>query len=77
MTVIQSIAVEADELRCIACGRILAKGSVWTGTLEIVCSRCKTRNYLRATSPNHEPHDGLSRPQGENYAPSYPLPQAR
>ncbi|MCI7568955.1 MAG: Com family DNA-binding transcriptional regulator [Desulfovibrio sp.] len=47
-------------------------GATWAGELKIVCPRCKRINHLRAVSPNPEPHDGLSRPQGGNYAPSHP-----
>lgn len=71
MSVAQTVVVEAGVIRCLSCGRILAKGVTWAGELEIVCNRCKKINYLRAASPNPEPHDGLSRPQGENYAPSH------
>lgn len=72
MTMTQSLLVSrpAGDIRCLSCGRLLAKGALLAGELEIVCIRCKATNCLRAMSPNPE-RDGLSRPQGEKHAPSY------
>ncbi|MDM8217111.1 Com family DNA-binding transcriptional regulator [Desulfovibrio piger] len=72
MSVAVTVVVETDVVRCFSCGKALAMGATWAGELKIVCPRCKRINHLRAVSPNPEPHDGLSRPQGGNYAPSHP-----
>ena len=74
MNVTQSCVKKEDAVRCLSCGKVLFKGRIGEGgDIEIVCRRCKANNhFLRATSPNPEPHDGRSRPQGGNYAPSHP-----
>ncbi len=41
------------------CNRLLAKGAVEVGEVELFCPYCKNRFLLRATRPNHAPHDGL------------------
>ena len=46
-------------VRCGNCNKLLAKGRMEAGELELVCPRCKTRLHLRADSPNLAPHDGL------------------
>ena len=47
------------DIRCGNCDKLLAKGSVEAGTIELLCPRCKTRHILRASRPNFAPHDGL------------------
>ena len=73
MTMTQLLVRETEMgvIRCLSCGRLLAKGALLAGELEIVCNRCKATNRLRAMSPNPEPLDGRSRPQGEIHAPSH------
>ncbi len=39
------------EIRCTACGKLLAKGQ---GEIEIKCTRCKTMNILKTKSFNVE-----------------------
>ena len=46
-------------IRCGHCNRILARGHMESGHMEIKCPRCSFLAILRATSPNIEPHDGL------------------
>lgn len=53
------------EIRCRDCNRLLARGFIEAGEIELHCSRCKTRLLLRATRPSHESHDGL---HGDRYA---------
>ena len=52
-------------LRCGKCNKLLAKGRIEAGEIELFCPRCKSRIVLRATSPNAAPHDGL---YGDRYA---------
>lgn len=52
-------------VRCGNCNKLLAKGRMEAGELELVCPRCKTRVLLRALRPNNAPHDGLF---GDRYA---------
>ena len=49
----------APEIRCGGCNRLLARGTVEAGTIELHCPRCKTRLHLRASRPSQAPHDGL------------------
>lgn len=60
------------EIRCGNCNRLLAKGVMEAGQIQIFCPRCKTRHILRASSPNLAPHDGLC---GDSYAPQ-PISQS-
>ena len=50
-------------LRCGKCNKLLAKGHIEAGEIELFCPRCKSRIVLRAVSPNLAPHqsgkDGL------------------
>lgn len=46
-------------LRCGKCNKLLAKGRIEAGEMELFCPRCKSRIVPRATSPNAAPHDGL------------------
>lgn len=46
-------------IRCGHCNRILARGHIEAGHLEIKCPRCSVLTILRAMSPNIEPQDGL------------------
>jgi len=52
-------------LRCGKCNKLLAKGYIEVGEIELFCPRCKSRTILRAISPNTAPHDGL---YGDRYA---------
>ena len=52
-------------VRCGHCNKLLAKGRMEAGELELVCPRCKPRILLRASRPNTAPHDGLL---GDRYA---------
>ena len=47
------------EYRCGNCNRLLARGLLEAGTIELQCPRCKTRLHLRASRPSQAPHDGL------------------
>ncbi|CAK7007761.1 MAG: Com family DNA-binding transcriptional regulator [Bilophila wadsworthia] len=47
------------DIRCGNCHRLLARGDVQAGVIELVCPRCKTRLILRASRPNLAPQDGL------------------
>ena len=47
------------EIRCRDCNRLLARGELEAGVIELQCPRCKTRLHLRATRPSQAPHDGL------------------
>ncbi|WP_417022161.1 Com family DNA-binding transcriptional regulator, partial [Bilophila wadsworthia] len=40
------------DIRCGNCHRLLARGDVQAGVIELVCPRCKTRLILRASRPN-------------------------
>ena len=48
-----------QDIRCGNCNRLLARGSMDAGEIELVCPRCKTRVILRAMCPNPAPQDGL------------------
>lgn len=48
-----------SKVRCLRCGRLLARGWMEVGDLEIHCPRCKAVYTLRASRPNQAPHDGL------------------
>lgn len=52
-------------LRCGKCNKLLAKGHLEAGEIELFCPRCKCRIVLRAASPNAAPRDGLF---GDRYA---------
>lgn len=52
-------AHDPNKLRCGKCNKLLAKGRIEAGEIELFCPRCKSRIVLRAISPNHAPHDGL------------------
>lgn len=58
-------AHDPSVLRCGKCNKLLAKGRIEAGEIELFCPRCKSRIVLRATSPNAAPHDGL---YGDRYA---------
>ena len=51
---------QAKDIRCGNCNRLLAKGDMEAGEIEILCPRCKTMHILRAKRPNTAPHDGLN-----------------
>lgn len=55
-------------LRCGKCNKLLAKGHMEAGEIELFCPRCKSRIVLRALSPNLAPQDGLH--NGDRYARS-------
>jgi phage FluMu protein Com len=57
----------AKDIRCGNCNRLLAKGDMESGEIEILCPRCKTHHILRAKRPSTEPHDGL---QGDRHSHS-------
>lgn len=46
-------------IRCRDCNRLLARGVIEAGEIELHCPRCKTRLHLRASRPSQAPHDGL------------------
>lgn len=48
-----------QDIRCGNCNKLLARGSMDAGEIELVCPRCKTRLVLRASRPNLAPQDGL------------------
>lgn len=50
---------DPGNLRCGKCNKLLAKGHIEAGEIELLCPRCKSRIVLRAISPNAAPHDGL------------------
>lgn len=54
---------EIGDLRCGNCQRLLARGHLEAGEIELSCPRCKNRIVLRATRPNLAPpqsgNDGL------------------
>ena len=54
----------APEIRCRGCNRLLARGAIEAGDIELHCPRCKTRLHLRASCPSQAPHDGL---HGDRY----------
>ena len=58
-------AHDPGNLRCGKCNKLLARGRIEAGEIELFCPRCKSRVILRATSPNTAPHDGL---YGDRYA---------
>ena len=58
---------EAGDLRCGNCQRLLARGHLEAGEIELCCPRCKNRIVLRATRPNLAPPDGL---YGDRHASS-------
>ena len=58
-------AHDPNNLRCGKCNKLLAKGRIEAGEIELFCPRCKSRIVLRAISPNAAPHDGLF---GDRYA---------
>lgn len=47
------------EIRCRGCNRLIARGIIEAGEIELHCPRCKTRLHLRALRPSQAPHDGL------------------
>ena len=53
---------------CPSCGKLLARGNLVVGDIELVCFRCNSILTLRAMRPNLAPHDGLS---GDRYAPPH------
>ena len=63
----------STEIRCGNCNKLLAIGAMQAGEIEILCSRCKTCNLLRAASPNLAPQDGL---HGDRYARESIPPQS-
>lgn len=69
-----SAQIEKPSIRCKNCNKLLARGILDLGEIEIQCPRCKTRNTLRASRPNTAPHDGLF---GDNHVvcSSYPDPE--
>lgn len=58
-------AHDPSNLRCGKCNKLLAKGRIEAGEIELFCPRCKSRIILRAVSPNTASHDGL---YGDRYA---------
>jgi phage FluMu protein Com len=58
-------AHDPGNLRCGKCNKLLAKGRIEAGEIELLCPRCKSRIVLRAISPNAAPRDGL---YGDRYA---------
>ena len=50
---------DASAIRCGTCNKLLAKGYLEAGQIELLCPRCKTRILLRASSPRTAPQDGL------------------
>lgn len=52
-------AHDPNNLRCGKCNKLLAKGRIEAGEIELLCPRCKSRTVLRAISPNAALHDGL------------------
>lgn len=54
---------DASAIRCGTCNKLLAKGHLEAGQIELLCPRCKTRILLRASSPRTAPprsgNDGL------------------
>ena len=64
---------EPGDLRCGKCNKLLAKGHMEAGEIELLCPRCKSRIVLRAVSPNLAPHDGL---YGDNHARKLSSPQS-
>lgn len=60
----------APEYRCGHCNRLLARGAIEAGEIELQCPRCKTRLHLRASRPSQAPHDGLH--NGDRYVRETP-----
>ena len=55
------------------CNRIIARGRLEIGVMELECPRCKKYTILRASRPNAAPHDGLL---GEDrHAPTQTAPR--
>lgn len=54
------------DVRCGNCNKLLAKGRMEAGEIELLCPRCKTRIILRASRSSQAPHDGLH--HGDNHA---------
>ncbi|WP_298030954.1 Com family DNA-binding transcriptional regulator [uncultured Desulfovibrio sp.] len=50
---------DASAIRCGTCNKLLAKGHLEAGQIELLCPRCKTRILLRASSSRIAPQDGL------------------
>ena len=50
---------DPKDVRCGNCNKLLAKGRMEAGEIELLCPRCKTRIILRASRPSQAPHDGL------------------
>lgn len=42
-------------IRCRDCNRLLARGVIEAGEIELHCPRCKTRLHLRASRPSQAP----------------------
>ena len=55
----------SPDVRCGNCNKLLAKGRMEAGEIELLCPRCKTRLTLRATRSSQAPHDGL--PHGDSH----------
>ena len=66
-------AHDPGNLRCGKCNKLLAKGHIEAGEIELHCPRCKSRIVLRAISPNAAPHDGL---YGDRYARNQSFPRS-
>ena len=60
----------ASAIRCGTCNKLLAKGHLDAGEIELLCPRCKTRILLRASRPSPAPHDGLFGDRYEREIPS-------
>lgn len=58
------------EIRCRDCNRLLARGALEAGEIELHCPRCKTRLHLRASRPSQAPHDGLHGDRHDRETPS-------
>ncbi|MDR2744393.1 MAG: Com family DNA-binding transcriptional regulator [Desulfovibrio sp.] len=61
--------VITSAIRCGTCNKLLAKGHMDAGEIELLCPRCKTRHLLRASCPNPAPRDGL---YGDRHAHEVP-----
>ena len=57
---------DPKDVRCGNCNKLLAKGRMEAGEIELLCPRCKTHIILRASRSSQAPHDGLH--HGDNHA---------
>lgn len=47
------------EFRCKNCGKLLYKGEIIAGDIEIMCNKCKHMNYVRKILPIQIPKEWL------------------